>query len=136
MLKHVQKFWNSLQIVKCFDEICRKPFNTYCENVFPKRYIEPPTSYGYNESGLTAIEPKTHFKNPKDFMFSSLNQRLIMQKEPESANRFLTFPMDWYCPSMEEKIKKGICCKCGHYWSSQAAIKQQKKVIRKISNSD
>ena len=39
---------------------------------------------------------------------------------------------------MEEKLMKGVCKTCGHYWPSEAAKKRHKKIHRnsKKDNSD
>lgn len=103
-------------------------FNTYWAKVFPNRFRPPPTIYGNDESGSTFIEPKAYLKNPKKFVLFPLNQRL---RKPELINRFLRYPITLCCPAVEEKLNKGVCCKCRHYCLSQKAMKHKKHVIEK-----
>ena len=38
-----------------------------------------------------------------------------------------------YCPSLDGKIEKGICKKCGAYWPSQVAMIRHRKCHRKTT---
>ena len=53
--------------------------------------------------------------------------RVIHKQYPEAAGSYKKSPFDLYCPSIQEKLKKGICPKCGHYWPSAAAMKRHSK---------
>ena len=125
--KHVQQSRYSLQVVKCCDRSCCEPYTTDWTKIFPDRFIPAPAVYEYGKNGLVAVEPQTYFESPKNFEFATLSQRVILQKESQAASRFISTPFDFYCPSMEEKLEKGICNECGHYWPSQAAMKRHKK---------
>ena len=38
-----------------------------------------------------------------------------------------------YCPSLDGKLEKGICKKCGAYWPSHAAMIRHRKCHRKTT---
>ena len=40
-------------------------------------------------------------------------------------------PFDFYCPSMQGKLSKGICPVCKSYWPSAAAMLRHEKCHRK-----
>ena len=42
-------------------------------------------------------------------------------------------PFDLYCPSMQEKLSKGICKICNRYWPSAAAMIRHKKCHRNVN---
>ena len=53
--KHVKKSRYALQIVKCLNLNCCGLFKTNWIDVFPTRFIPPPTVYQYGKTGLEAF---------------------------------------------------------------------------------
>ena len=118
---------------------CCQPFPSDWPTIFPGRFIPAPVVYQYGNCGIEAVEPVEYFSNPKKYEFASLSRRLLLKKLPEQPNKTEKhFPFDSYCPSMEEKLMKGVCKMCGHYWPSEAAMKRHKVIHRnsKKDNSD
>ena len=75
--KHVKQARYSIQVVKCKDPICCKPYETNWDTAFPERFIPPPAVYKQGSKGLQIVEPSEYFKNPKDYKFATLQERLI-----------------------------------------------------------
>ena len=137
--RHMQQARYSLQIVKCFDPKCCQSFASDRPTIFPGRFIPAPVVYQYGNCGIEAVEPVEYSSSPKKYEFASLSRRLLLKKLPEQPNKTEKhFPFDSYCPSMEEKLMKGVCKTCGHYWPSEAAMKRHKVIHRnsKKDNSD
>lgn len=133
--KHVQQSRYAIQIVKCHDRNCCKPFKTNWKNVFPERFVPVPAVNEYGIRGLQAVEPAVVVKNPRKYSFAPLQQRLQCQKLPEVAEQYTQVPFDLYCPSMTHSLSKGICAKCGQYWPSGAAMKRHAKCHRKSTTT-
>jgi hypothetical protein len=124
--KHVLQSRYGLQIVKCLDTQCCEPFQTNWLQVFPDRFLPPPTVYNYGGKGLEVVEPSVYLKTPKLFKFARLQDRLITKLTSNEAKKnkkgeLRPVPFDAYCPSMQSKIDGCICSKCGSYWPSQAS---------------
>ncbi|CAB4000063.1 Sperm-associated antigen 17 [Paramuricea clavata] len=106
---------------------CCELFATNWLDVFPERFLPPPAVYEYTANGLKAVEPSEHLKDPKKFIFADLEKRLIIKNLPAKAKEFKQCPLDLYCPSMQEKLMRCVCEKCGSYWPSEAAKHRHKK---------
>ena len=124
---HVQQSRYSLQVVKCFNTDCCPEFATNWAHVFPSRFIPLPAVYEYSSAGMTAVEPRIVFAKPKEHIYAPLKERLIQQLLPREANKYDVAPFDLYCPSMVDKLRKGICPQCKSYWPSQAAMLRHAK---------
>ena len=125
--------------MKCFDPKSYQPFAFDWPTIFPGRFIPAPVVYEYGNCGIEAVEPVEYFSNPKKYELASLSRCLLLKKLPEQPNKTEKhFPFDSYCPSMEEKLMKGVCKTCRHYWPSEAAMKRHKVIHRnsKKDNSD
>ena len=125
--KHVQQSRYSLQIAKCFDSNCCKPFVTDWPKMFPTQFCPPPLVYKYSENGMVAVEPEKYFKDPKKYKFAPLSVRIILEKYPDAAKKYLKAPFHLYCPSMQDKLENGICKSCGHYGPSRVAMMRHRK---------
>ena len=129
--RHVLQARYSLQVVKCDDTRCCKPFVSDWPLVFPDRFIPPPAVYQYDSIGVVAVEPEVYFGDPNatqsKFEFASLQKRLILQKTPVAGSEYGRMPFDLYCPKMKDKLSKGICPTCNMYWPSSAAMLRHKK---------
>ena len=77
------------------------------------------------------MEPKDYFNDPKStqnsFEFAPLQQRLVLRQKPVDGSEYDKMPFDLYCPSMKDKLTKGICPVCESYWPSSAAMRRHKK---------
>ena len=129
---HVRQTKYNLQIVKCRNTACCAPFQTNWMDVFPNRFIPIPAVYEYKSNGQVAVA-SIYLKNPKKFEFVRLTKRLLMQKIPFAATKYDEVPFDLYCPSMQEKLSKGICKICNRYWPSAAAMIRHKKCHRNVN---
>ena len=130
--KHFQQSRYCLQIVKCEDQSCCSQFETNWLKTIPERFIPFPAIYEYSENGYRAMEPSKYFQhvsNPS--MFAPLTHRLLVKSMPSEVSEYKVVPFDLYCPSMKDKLKKGICKKCDKYWPSEAAMKRHKNAHRK-----
>ena len=111
-----------LQIIKCSDSSCCKPWRKNCQMFFPKLFLPAPVPISPSDNGLK-IDPK------KD-SFRSLFQS------------FYTC-YDKYCPSLQERNAKneGVtdrqrCKNCSLYHSTIAATKKQKRVCQSKQQKD
>ena len=129
--RHVQQSRYSLQIVKCADTDCCSDFATNWMDVFQSRFIPPPAVYKYSPAGRVAEEPRLVFEKPKEYKYAPLKDRLIQQLRPREAEKYAVTPFDLYCPSMFDKLKKGICQHCNSYWPTQAAMQRHAKCHKK-----
>ena len=125
--RHVQQSRYALQIVKCFDTDCCPVFATNWTTVFPFRFVPLPAVYQYSPTGLQAVEPRIVFANPRQHSYAPLKERLLQQLLPREASKYDASPFDLYCPSMVDKLRKGICPQCKSYWPSQAAMKRHSR---------
>ena len=91
--RHVIQSRYSLQIVKCFDPDCCRPFETNWPEIFPQRFIPAPCIYGFGKKGLEVVEPSTYFEeqlkfeNQTKYKFASLQERLIANLKSEEAGK-------------------------------------------------
>lgn len=69
-----------------------------------------------------------YVNNPKKFEFVQLTKTLLLKKTPMAREEHDEVPFDLYCPSMHEKLTRGICKLCKRYWPSAAAIIRQQKI--------
>ena len=110
---------------------CCSQFQTNWLEVFPNRFLPTSAVMEYTIRGKCAVEPDVTTKNPKQYLFSPLQDRLIHPLIPASAEQYEIVLFDLYCPSMQTKIKKGIYLKCNSYWPSQEAIKRHMKCTQR-----
>ena len=72
-------------------------------------------------------------KIPRNSSLSVLPKRLLFKKIPLAAIKYNEVPFDLYCPSMQDKLSKGICKICNRYWPSAAAMIRHKKCHRNVN---
>ena len=113
--RHVQQSGYAIEIVKCQDRNCCEPFKTSWMSFFPERFVPFPACHKYDKSGLKAVEPKDYFQNKRSYKFTPLHQRLLVKVKPQVSINYAIVPFDIYCPSLDGKLEKGICKKCGAY---------------------
>ena len=130
---HVVQSQYMLQIVKCSNEKCCKPFRTNFLEYFPNRFLPPPIPIVAIPSGLAVSSEKGHF--------GDLFQALFFCKLSNGC-------FDQYCPSLQKTDKKGkttiekrTCWKCGKYHSTIKAMTAHKRlcpglVQDEVSSSD
>ena len=110
-----------LQIVKCSDVTCCKPWKTnYCE-FHPQRFLPPPVPVAISENGLRI--------DRENGAFRSLFQALYLSNALE-----LNICYDEYCPSLQVKgtkyktiIERRTCPQCNLYHSTITALKKRKR---------
>lgn len=104
--------------------------------VFTDRFIPFLSIYKYGLNGTIAGEPSEYIAKPQKYEFAPLLKRLLLNKSPNEAKSFDEVPFDLYCPSMKDKLKKGVCSKCGRYWPSAAAMLRHKKCHKDEENDE
>ena len=82
---------------------------------FPERFVPFLACHKYEESSLEAVESKDYFQNQKSYKFAPLHQRLLAKVKPQASIDYVIVPFGMYCPSLDGKLEKGICKKCGAY---------------------
>ena len=128
---HVRQTRYTLQIVKCQNKACCEPFQADWLGVFPDCFMPFPGIYEYKSNGPVAVEPSVYVNNSKKFEFVQLTKRLLLKETPMAGKEYDEVPFDLYCPSMQEKLTKGICKLCKRYWPSAAAMIRHKKCHHK-----
>jgi len=119
--RHVQQSQYCQQIVKCNDVQCCGQRRSNSNNVFPGRFLPPPFSLRYAETG---IEPASSSSEGK---FGSLYHRMA-QSYLVPPHDFTVIQFDLYCPSLQNTLSERICNHCAAYFQSQAAIKKHLSV--------
>ena len=100
---------------------------------FPEIFVPFPACHKYEESDLEAVEPKDYFQNKKIYKFAPLNQRLLAKVKPQVSTNYAIVPFAMHCPSLDGKLEKDICKKCGAYWPSQAKMIRHRKCHHKTT---
>ena len=75
--QHVIQSRYSLQIIKCLNPTCCKPFTTNWLTIFPRRFLPAPAVYKFGSKGLFPIEPSDYAKKPTDYKFATLKDMAI-----------------------------------------------------------
>jgi hypothetical protein len=118
--RHVRQSQYFLQIVKCDESGCCKPWRSTWKTFFPSRFVPGPVVLSQTAAGLVIPEAECARKL-RDGRYTTLSQRLSygLATVPENA------PFDLHCPSLSHAdIVKRQCSVCSLYHSSQAAAKR------------
>ena len=121
--RHVRQSQYFLQIIKCDDSGCCRPWRTSWKNYFPDRFLPGPVVLTHSTAGLSIPEPES-VKDQTHVYYTSLAQRLAFgSKIPFNAS------FDMHCPSLaQSEIIKRTCPVCGVYHSSQASVRRHQSV--------
>ena len=116
---HIRSSKYFLQIVKCSDTNCCKPFRSNYAQVFPDRFLLPPIRY-VNLPESRGPEPADPEK--LDGSFLDYPRRCAL-RNIDPVLKTGPLPFDYYCPSVRSGICLLICPKCGVYEPSKEALK-------------
>ncbi|KAF6035822.1 hypothetical protein EB796_005872 [Bugula neritina] len=124
--KHLLQSQYFLQITKCDDQSCCRPYRSSIRAILPGRFIPPPVPVKQTRHGLVAPEPdETLIDSHYGSLFSRIALSAIL---PQCAKTFKIFPFDVYCPSLIGKLQPRICPVCGMYFPSQKAKSSHTKL--------
>lgn len=123
--KHVRSSQYLLQIVKCQDPNCCKPFRSDLLKILPERFLPPPVQINQGDNGLII--------DSQNGEFSPLFLNLMLQKTlcPEVFKDYKEIPYELMCPSIQGDMKRKICKKCGVYFASLTYLKRHTKYCNK-----
>ena len=126
--KHVRQSKYVLQIVKCTDPACCKPFRSSWLKVFPQRFLPCPAISKFTSSCREPIRP-SEMGQKQEFMV--LHQRMCIDEEklvvPQECSEP---PFDLFCPSIQSSLKDCICPTCGIQWPNKTAVSNTKRSIQ------
>ncbi|KAF6040455.1 hypothetical protein EB796_001237 [Bugula neritina] len=124
--KHLLQSQYFLQITKCDDQSCCRPYRSSIRAILPGRFIPPPVPVKQTRHGLVAPAPdETLIDSHYGSLFSRIALSAIL---PQCAKTFKIFPFDLYCPSLIGKLQPRICPVCGMYFPSQKAKSSHTKL--------
>lgn len=127
LAKHVRQSQYLMQIVKCDDQYCCKPWRTNWSQVISSRFLPAPFPFVYSAKGVKIPEPEDASQVS---VFASIAQRLMFSGVKPKAAREDVFqgevPYDLFCPSQARNIHQHVCSTCGIYFPSKAAVKRHK----------
>lgn len=103
-----------LQIFKCDDHSCCKPFRSSIKSIIQDRFIKAPLRLEKKDSQLIVSKDGT--------TFGSLFLNELLHKE------ITAMPFDEYCCSVSEKLATRTCKICKFYCASMELLKQHGKV--------
>ncbi|KAF6018422.1 hypothetical protein EB796_023278 [Bugula neritina] len=124
--KHLLQSQYFLQITKCDDQSCCRPYRSSIRAILPGRFIPSPVPVKQTRNGLVAPEPdETLIDSHYGSLFSRIALSAIL---PQCAKKFKIFPFDLYCLSLIGKLQPRICPVCGMYFPSQKAKSSHTKL--------
>jgi len=123
-----------LQVVKCTDVSCCKPFRCpQLRMILPNRFLPYPRLFQHTEFGIKALPPKDSI--PADPHFCKLSALLLLQDtHPDITNQIKVrqpYPFDLYCPSVSmEDLQKRQCNICGMNFPTVVAKTNHSRICR------
>lgn len=125
--KHLRRSQYCLQIVKCMDRKCCKPFRSSYLKIEPDRFLPLPIFLNQSENGLISV--------PLDSTVKSFCPSILMPEcqlktfLPDDVKASYTkLPYDLFCPSLKDKLQDRLCKICHEYFTSQAMMKEHLKI--------
>ena len=113
--QHIMSSKYMLQVVKCTDASCCKPFRfPQFRKILPNRFLPYPRVFEHTEFGINALPPKDPI--PSDRHFCKLSVLLLQDTHPVLNQTKLRqpYPFDLYCPSvLMADLEKRQCRICG-----------------------
>lgn len=116
---HVRSSQYFLQIVRCEDRKCCKPFRSSINQILQNRFIQAPLPLK-NDSSLIITKESNAFGN----LF--LNELLHKEVNVSTAMSY-----GQYCPSVADKVKTRTCTVCNLYFASLTLLKSHAKIHKK-----
>jgi len=134
--QHIMSSKYMLQVVKCTNVSCCKPFRyPQFQTILPNRFLPYPRVFRHTELGIEALPPKDPI--PADRHFCKLSALLLLQDiHPDittDQNKLRNpYPFDLYCPSVSmEDLQKRQCESCGMNFTTVVAKTNHSRICRK-----
>lgn len=121
---HVRQSQYFMQIVKCSQPDCCRPWRSSWNAFFPQRFLPGPVVLSQADEGL-CIPDADEVSAATQIYFTSLAQRMgfVSSKVPMDSS------FDMYCPSLSiAELQKRTCPECKIYHASQASMKRHRHV--------
>ncbi|CAF4855542.1 unnamed protein product, partial [Rotaria socialis] len=119
--EHIHQSQYLLQVVRCNNTKCCKPWRSYYFQILNQRFIPAPVAYQVSKLGRI---PSRFDANNSNFL--NLFERLHLQKFFKEKLMMDFLPFDRYCLSLQQDIQRRLCAICGLYFSSIASMKRHK----------
>ncbi|CAF1219869.1 unnamed protein product [Rotaria magnacalcarata] len=119
--EHIHQSQYLLQVVRCNNTKCCKPWRSYYFQILNQRFIPAPVAYQVSKLGRI---PSRFDANNSNFF--NLFERLHLQKFFKEKLMMDFLPFDRYCLSLQQDIQRRLCAICGLYFSSIASMKRHK----------
>lgn len=122
--KHIRRSQYFLQIVKCFDTNCCKPFKGFYSKVIPDRFLPLPVFLNQSENAQEkSFCPSVLMKEDqlKSFLPTELKDLY-----------YNALPYDLFCPSVKYYISSRVCTTCQSYFTSQSQLRDHMKIHKRV----
>lgn len=126
--RHIRRSQYFLQIVKCLDQTCCKPFKSSYLKVIPDRYLPLPVFLSQSENRLVSVELDTQVNSfcPSVLMKEEqLKSFLPTDLKDMYCNKL---PYDLFCPTVKDHLSSRVCKICQSYFTSQLQLRDHMKV--------
>ena len=104
---HIRESQYFLQIVKCVDENCCRPFRSNYLKIMTERFLPPPIAV--TRSTINGLK---WMKHDDDAHYLSLSQNLAFKAQvgvTALKNFPKGIPYDYNCPAAQDVISRGLC---------------------------
>ena len=120
---HVRESQYILQVVKCDNSECCSSPRSSLKSILKDGFLPAPMPL---MQGSSLSIPKMN--EMKEEKFAPFLLRLAVQLKPE-LNGFKLMPYDFYCPSVQAKLKERTCNECNVYFASKKSLEIHKKAM-------
>ncbi|CAF1269054.1 unnamed protein product, partial [Didymodactylos carnosus] len=118
--KHVRQSQYLLQVVRCHDLSCCKPWRSYYPHFLNNSFLPPPIAVMMTGPGPI---PASTDQNGN---FLQLFERQQLNNLIKTKLKLNVIPFDYYCSSVQQDIERRICKHCDLYFPSIAAVNRHK----------
>ena len=130
--KHLLETQYMSVYMKCSDPACCEPFITNVEALFPHRRIPPLIPIKKSNAGIVALAQSKEYDQSLEFL--PLGLRIVFGDSLIPGDVKKKFhdqvPYDYYFPSIQDKVFKRCCNKCGKYHATIKSLSIHKKVCK------
>ena len=139
--KHLIQTQYMTVALKCDDRQCCNAPKTMIGKFFPDRRVPTLIPYKQTQAGPKAL-PVTPDVAKEDLTFLDVFQRLAMESfllpEELKAKFKNKVPYDLYFPTLQQKVEKRICKRCGKYFALKLSMVEHRNMVckRKRSQSE
>ena len=133
---HVFESQYMVAYLKCHDGDCCSPFLTNVESFFPHRSLPPLIPI---KKTLNGVEPLERENCAGNVNFLPFSLRVVFGKKLVPDRDIIKYrenvPYDLYLPSVQDKLEKRICKRCGKYHATLKSLSHHKKVCKRKKQS-